>query len=181
MSLVSEYFPRILEGLLTNLLIVALTFACVFPIGLLLSFFASKSKTAGKVFHWLSLPFECLPIITVLFFVYFSAGRAFHFTALVAALIAFVICFIGYMPARHDPNSSFLKNILYNGLGLISTVFKWSLVSSIIGVPEMIKRAQNVIAITFNSFEVWTFVFICVFILILPIEIARRLIKQLMK
>lgn len=181
MSLVSEYFPRILEGLLTNLLIVAVTFVCVFPIGLLLSFFASKSKTAGKVFNWLSLPFECLTIITALFFVYYSVNRLFGLSALITTLVVFTICFIGYMPARQDPNASFLKNILYNGLGLISTVFKWSLVSSIIGAPGIVRQAQNVAAITFNSFEVWTFVTICVFIVILPIEIGKRLIKNLMK
>lgn len=51
---------------------------------------------------------------------------------------------------------------------------------SVIGFPELVNKAQNVIAITFKSFEVWTVVALMYLIVILILQyIAKRLEKRL--
>lgn len=67
-----DMLSSIFAGFGTNLLITAVTFSVCIIVGILLSVLAKLNKTVGKIFEWLSLPFECISIPIALILVYFS-------------------------------------------------------------------------------------------------------------
>jgi len=171
----------LIDGFANNLIIMLLSAILPLAIGIPLIFAAHRNQTVGKVFHWISLPFECLcPAI-------FIVVCAFGFFAslpidlvLIPAIAAFTLSFIGYMPARYEPIYSIGKNIIYNTLGLFSAIFKWSFCASLIGAKDMLFSARNIASKTFTP-DSYVIVLIASFAVILLFEIARRIVKQRMK
>ena len=138
----SNELYMILKGLSVNLLI---TFAsCIFPLnfGILTSVFARLNSKVEKVFSWLSLPVESFcPLVFLAALFYGTNLFDISVYRNIIPIVAFSICFIGYMPARYNSGYSLIKNILYNGIGLISTVFKWTFCLGFIGVDELLRTA----------------------------------------
>ncbi len=174
---------ELLSAIGKNFLITIISIALPLGIGILLSFFASKNKIVNNIFGWISLPFECICPLALLLVNYFVVHNGFHFSGqqpLLVCVLTFLTAFIGYMPARYVSEYSFLKNVLYNGLGLFSAVFKWSLCVSYITADDLLKYCRSIVSKTYNTVYLWIPLLICFVVIIIP-EIARRLVKQFMK
>ena len=101
-------------------------------------------------------------------------------TPLTAVVIALTFCFIGYMPSRYVDSYSLKKNIIYNMLGLYRNIFMWSFCASIIGCMDLLSASKQIMATTY--YAEWYFVpFAFAFVVLLAIEIPRKIIKQKMK
>ncbi len=174
------YTGLILEGLTKNLLITLLSIQLPLGVGILLTVFANMNRTVAKVFSWISLPAECLCPIVVLSAVYFNSGLRNAAEMFIFSALIFSFCFIGYMPARHYEGYSFLKNILYNGLGLLSSVYKWSFCVGFIGMMDLLRAAQVAGSREYSGAPYWIVLAISVVILLI-VETGRRFVKNLMK
>lgn len=176
------------RALIVNILITI--FSSIIPlfIGILLSLLAKKSSIASKIFGWLKIPFEsiCIPIfILVLFYLpsFIFETRIFssnNFSSSLIMTIALSTAYLLYIPARYNPNFSFLKNTLFNSLGLISALFKWSFVAGFIAINDMLFAARALMATKYN---IWPLLitFLTISIILFIIELAKTLIKQFMK
>ena len=181
-----KYVEMLLRGFGGNLLITAATVCLLLLPGILLTLLAKKVPIIGKIFGWLSIPFECIcPIALILVLYYVVLTLGFHWgniqvTGFIAMILGLTIAYMGYMPARFVPEYSFLKNVLYNGLGMISAVFKWSFCAFVIGGQDILFYARNVMNHTYRSGYYWI-PFLAAFACLIIVEIARRVIKQFMK
>lgn len=180
-----DFFEPIMQGLLNTFLIVL--FSCILPLSLggVFTLISSKSSAAAKIFHWLSLPFECITptlLLTLLYFLPISLHHRLFGTHTGIFIIALTlsVSFIGYMPARYRADFSFLKNLLYNGCGLMCALIKWSTIAGFVAILDLFKTAQNIVAAGY-IFTPYIFAFIFYFAIVLIFELAKRLINQFMR
>ena len=96
-------------------------------------------------------------------------------------IFCLILSFAGYMPARYTPEYSILKNILYHGLGMLSDIFKWSFTAHVIGFTGLYYFANIIRRQTYRMMESFIIPLIISIVILLFIEIARRIIKQFMK
>lgn len=173
--------PMLFEGYMMNILITVV--ACILPlaIGIPLTIPSKFSPTVSKILSFVSLPFECIsPLLfsaILLYFIVPSTSRALMWVVFAFALST---SFLLYMPAHFQPEYSMLKNILYNGLGLIQGIFLWSFTASFFGIRDLMRIASNLFALTFNGVG-WVVPFVVAFATLFVIGLARRLIKNFMK
>ncbi|MBQ6946423.1 MAG: hypothetical protein IJN42_00095 [Clostridia bacterium] len=168
----------LLEGWGNNFLITFVSMIFPLLIGLAAYLLTKYFPILGKVFHWLSLPFECLcPVVLLLvyFFVVFP-----EMNATILVIIVMSLCYLGYMPARFNSDFSFLKNFLYHGLGLFSSIYKWSFCVGYVGTMDLL-RASNMLRN--NSYEPgWVLIALFGSLAVLLVaELGKRLIHQFMK
>ena len=187
MEVITRYFPRLLEGGFNTLLITVLFSIGPLAVGIVLSFLASKFPVVGKIFGWLSLPFECISVPALLLVSFYTLGQLFgnwhirmEIVTWIAIAITFTLGFAGYMPARHVAEYTFFKNILYNGLGLVAAVFKWSFCVYLIGFTDLFQATRGIFGMTFKT-DVFWIPLVVFFEVLLVLETGRRLVKQLMK
>ena len=181
-----QYLELFLRGFGTNVLITIL--AAIVPItaGILLSLLARVNSKVSAVISAISIPFESILIPVAITICYYALIRIIHIgnaRVLRTFLVVFVLALTHwlYMPARYNEHFSFLKNILYNSLGLLSSLFKWSFVSFTIGVADAFSASRNVYAITFDGFWSFWVTLLGAFCILFFVEIARWLIKTFMK
>lgn len=73
-----------------------------------------------------------------------------------------------------------IRNMVPSIVNQFIITIKDTSILSVIGFPELVNKAQNVIAITFRSFEVWTIVAVMYLVVILILQyIAKKLEKKL--
>lgn len=73
-----------------------------------------------------------------------------------------------------------IKNMIPSIVNQFIITLKDTSILSVIGFPELVNKAQNVIAITFKSFQVWTIVGIMYLIVILALQqVANALERSL--
>lgn len=170
----------LLQGFANNIIITIISVIFPLCLGVLLTFLAGKSRIADRIFLWISLPFESICPVLLLVFIYYISGRLINFNRYVITIFTFSICFMFYMSARFVKTDSFLKNTLVNGIGLISTVFKWSFCVSFIGVIDLLKAANLIMAKSYNPVS-YILPFVISLIIIFVLELAKRLLKQFLK
>ena len=172
-------YKYLLEGFAGNCLIVMLS--CILPLGLgvVFTLVASRSRTAAKVFRWVSLPFECLCPAALMTAMYFAVFAYYVDSGLVAIVFAFALSFFGYMPARYHEADSFAKNLLVNGLGLISAMYRWSFCAGLIAYKDLLRGADIIRSRTFVGWVTLIPLFVSFFMLLVP-EIVIRILKQKM-
>ena len=174
------------KGFFVNLIITAVTVGILLIPGILLTLLAKKAPIIGKIFGWLSIPFECIcPIAMILCLYYLFPGMrtllgGTDVSAIFMAILALTVAYLGYMPARFVPEYSFLKNISYNSLGLISAIFKWSFCVFAIGGQDLLFYARNMMNRNYQTGILWVPLAVC-FVCLLGIELLRRIVKQFMK
>ena len=176
------------RGLFNNLLITLLSAVVPLCLGVLLTFLASKSRIMETIFSWLSLPTECACPILLMLVLHFSVISdvqrmlpfAFPVPAVVTAILAFTLCFSFYMPARFVRGDSFLKNVLVNGLGLISSMFKWSFCVSFIGISDLVSECR-MMGNRMYDYRYYVIPFIVCIVIVIWLEVGKRLVKQFMK
>lgn len=176
------------RALIVNILITIFSSIIPLIIGILLSLLAKKSSIASKILGWLKIPFEsiCIPLfILVLFYLpsFIFDTRIFssiNFSNSLIMTIALSTAYLLYIPARYNPDFSFLKNTLLNSLGLISALFKWSFVAGFITINDMLLAARTLMA---SKYTIWPLIiaFLIVTTILVIIELAKTLIKQFMK
>lgn len=172
----SRFFVLFLEGFGNNLLITLLSILFPLGLGILFTFLCAKNRTLEKVFHWISLPFECICPLVIIIALYFIAIPTTQ-TALLPVVIGFSLSFLGYMPARFNRSMSAGRNIAYNGLGLVSAIFKWSFCAGYVGYVDLLKASEVARSRTYiPSYALIPVV--ASFIVIAVIEIVRRIIKN---
>lgn len=73
-----------------------------------------------------------------------------------------------------------IKNMIPSIVNQLIITLKDTSILSVIGFPELVNKAQNVIAITFKSFQVWTVVAIMYLVVILTLQqVAKALERRL--
>ena len=73
-----------------------------------------------------------------------------------------------------------IKNMIPSIVNQFIITLKDTSILSVIGFPELVNKAQNVIAITFKSFQVWTVVAIMYLVVILALQqVANALERSL--
>ena len=73
-----------------------------------------------------------------------------------------------------------IKNMIPSIVNQFIITLKDTSILSVIGFPELVNKAQNVIAITFKSFQVWTVVAIMYLVVILVLQqVANALERSL--
>ena len=175
-----------IKGLNVNILITAATVCLLLIPGILLTFLAKKFPVIGKILGWLSIPFECICPIAMILCLYYVIPTSrlmlggIEISVIFKAILALTVAYLGYMPARFVPEYSFLKNVFYNVLGLISAVFKWSFCVFVVGGQDLLFYARNIMLQTYKSGRLWTPLIIS-FVCLFGIEVLRRIIKQFMK
>lgn len=168
------------EGLLNNFLITG--GSCILPlvIGVASYFLCDKNKQLSKLAHFCGAFFESIcPLLTIVVLYYCVFGNV-RLNSLIVCIIGFSISFAGYMPARFSTDDSMLKNLAINGIGLFSTIFKWSFCVCFIGVRDMFNVANLQRARTYESNYLWI-PFIISFGIIFILEIMRFVVKENMK
>ena len=174
-------YANLFIGLLVNLLITVLSSIIPITVGFVLSVASAESEKLSKAGRIFGLVFESLSPLVVLFLVYFGIPQIIGTTinSFVVSVIGFSICFIGYLPARYNGEYSPGKNIVVNSLGLLSTVFKWSLCVGYIGCSELLKNARSIIGMNYQFAFTYFLVFLISFAVLLVLEIAKFLAKEL--
>ena len=73
-----------------------------------------------------------------------------------------------------------IKNMIPSIVNQFIITLKDTSILSVIGFPELVNKAQNVIAITFKSFEMWGIVAIMYLVVILALQqVANALERRL--
>lgn len=167
------------KGLLNNFIITI--GSCVVPmiVGVLSYLYCRKKATVPKYIRFLGIVFESFsPILTIMMLGYFIFGRAIPSVGPMAiAIIGFSISFLGYMLTRYNSDYSLTKNIVVNGIGLFSTVFKWSFLASSLGVVEMLGAFKQYESMRYTLEPFWI-VFIVSFIVIFILEFMKYIAKE---
>ncbi len=175
-----ENAELILSGILNNFLVTILS--CIVPIitGTFLIYISKNSNTASKIIRAISMIFESLsPFVLTLAMVYSVFVRA-DINRTIICILVFSICFLGYLPTRVRLDYSFVKNMVVNSVGLLSTILKWSFCVSMIGVNELIHNSQKIMAITYN-YSVYIFAFLIAFFSVLILKIFKFVLEEIMK
>ena len=130
------------QGLLNNVLIAV--GSCLLPmmVGMAAYFVCSKNELLTKLAHLWGVIFESFcPAITILLMYYCIFAQT-RLNGILVCIIGFSISFLGYMPMRYTSDDSFFKSVAVNGIGLVSSIFKWSFCASFIGAVEMLRVAN---------------------------------------
>ena len=175
----------LLEGFGNSLLITVLSVIFPLIIGTIIIIFSSKFKVVNSIFGWLSVPFECLcPIFlcTAIYFLIPMKIIPYDIWYLIITVFVLSLCFMGYMPARCVQSYSAIKNILYNGIGLVRNIFMWSLFVSgcTMANTDLFKATSRIISYSYNTIY-WLIPLLVSIVILFIFELARRLIKQFMK
>lgn len=73
-----------------------------------------------------------------------------------------------------------IKNMIPSIVNQFIITLKDTSILSVIGFPELVNKAQNVIAITFKSFEIWAIVAVMYLVVILSLQqVAKALERRL--
>ena len=171
-----QYLDLMFAGFGNNLLITLLSIVFPLGLGILFTFLCGKNRTLEKVFHWVSLPFECICPIALMAVMYFMVFP-FMNSGLFPIVLTFSLAFLGYMPARYNRSMSAGRNIAYNGLGLASAIYKWSFCVYIIGYRDLF-AAANIVRSRIYIGTVMLIPLAVSFVVIAIIEVARRIIKN---
>ena len=178
----SNYLMWLVKGFGNNFLITILSGIIPLTIGVILTFVSSKSRICSKIFEWVSLLFECTCPIVVICAWYYMLAHLLPVGRYPVWIFVFALsfCFLGYMPARYIESYSFVKNIIYHGLGLFSALFKWSFLAGYIAIIDLLKATEMIRNRNYNS-TYYLIPLLFTFIVLLILEVGRRLVKQLMK
>ena len=194
-----QYISYIIEGFTINLFTTAVAVVAPLIFGILLSIGAKKSSVIESVYNWLKIPFESLAIPVVIVMVFYIPALLFDIpvfakidrffyqnfdiqnsSRIIIVTVTMSIVYLWYMPGRYDRKYSFLRNTLYNGLGLVSSLFKWSFVASLLSVRDILGAALHLVA---QKAILWPLflAFVVTLVILGVIEIGRAFIKQFMK
>ena len=195
----TQLYSITLEGLQKNFIITACAVLIPLISGILLSLWVKKVPVIGKIASWANIAFKAISIPLLIMLIYYVPGylldepifaeidRYYYIEydindvgRFIPVVIALCITHLLYMPAKYNLSFSYSKNIIYNGLGLISNTFKWSLISSMILINDIVKMAKEMAAMKAMIGPMFL-AFIVVGIILVILELSRALIKQLMK
>lgn len=165
------------QGLLNNILITIGSCILPFAVGTAAYFVCSRNEVLTKLAHLGGMFFESLcPIITIVIMHYCILSQT-RLSASWVCIIGFSLSFLGYMPTRFNSDYSLYKNTIVYGLGLASTIFKWSFCASYIGAVEMLRVANIQMARTYDPSSFWN-AFIISFVTILILELMKFFAKE---
>ena len=71
-----------------------------------------------------------------------------------------------------------IKNMIPSIVNQFIITLKDTSILSVIGFPELVNKAQNVIAITFKSFEIWAVVAVMYLVVILALQQLAKLLER---
>ena len=183
MDIIHDLIPMLFSGLGNDLLVTVISIILPLNIGIaftILMHFTRKSPLP-KVFRFLSILTEGLAPLSVLLFFYFCVLASCN-NALVPAIVALSICFMGYMIFRYDGRDSLIKNIVVNGIGLVADMLKWCFcILGYVGIMNIVKAANTYASRTYSFFLPILFILIISFIILSVLYIIRQICKEFMK
>lgn len=165
------------QGLLNNILITI--GSCLLPmiVGIAAYFICSRNESLIKLAHLCGVFFESFcPVITILLMYYCIFAQT-RLSGIWVCIIGFTISFLGYMPTRYNSDYSLIKNIAVNGIGLVSSIFKWSFCASFVGTVEMLRVANIHLSKTYEPSSFWTAMIIS-FAVIVVLELMKFVAKD---
>lgn len=74
-----------------------------------------------------------------------------------------------------------IKNMIPSIVNQFIITLKDTSILSVIGFPELVNKAQNVIAITFKSFQIWTIVAVMYLVIILALQQVANVLERRLK
>jgi len=168
-----------LKGLLNNFIITIGSSVVPMIVGVLSYLYCRKKASVPKYIRLLGIVFESFcPIIVIVFLIYkFFGSTILASFPIWIAITGFTISFLGYMLTRYNSDYSLAKNIVVNGIGLFSTVFKWSFLARSIGVVEMLGAFNMQVKTTYRTGSIWI-VLIVSFIVIFILELMKYIAKE---
>ena len=179
MSTFLDFSRELFSGLFMNVLFSVIT--CIFPliIGIALTLICRKCRVLPKIVRIVGSLFEVLCPIVVIFMAFYLLNLPRQLATFII-LIPFSFCFMGYMLIHYNEQYSAIKNIVVNGLGLFSTVFKWSFVLRCVGISEALTVAERFASGSYNLNCFWLLLFASAAILIV-VEVGRAIAREFMK
>lgn len=144
------YFAFLLKGLFNTAIITVVS--CIIP-GIIGVVFNSKAENnnslqaVGKVVGNVFNSFSIIPLLCCLFYVVFKTSV----NAVIISCIAFSLAYIGYMPAHYNQHDSVQKNIVVNGIGMVSSILKWSPCVAFIGCNDLFSSARIIFSRTYST------------------------------
>ncbi len=182
MDIINDLIPMLFLGLGNDLLVTVISIILPLNIGIaftILMHFTRKSPLP-KVFRFLSILTEGLAptvILMLFYFCVFVTG-----SALIPAIVALSICFMGYMIFRYDGRDSLVKNIVVNGIGLVVDMLKWCFcILGYVGIMNIVKAANTYAYRTYSFFLPILLLLIISFIILAVLYIIRQICKEFMK
>ena len=195
-DMIMEMIIMLLKGLLLNVVITAIAAVVPLVLGILLSLLAGKAKVFASICSWLNIGCEAIAIPLLICVVYYLPGILFGFQSIdqffytriavedmgriLSVVLVLGMAFFWYMPAKYNTAYSCVKNILYNGLGLISNLFKWSFVACVLSCTDLFRVALNFTVAKADIFPLLIALLITG-IFLGVIALARAIIKQFVK
>ncbi|MFG6411489.1 MAG: hypothetical protein K1V92_11010 [Bacteroides acidifaciens] len=119
------------------------------------------------------LGFGLYLIVNIVFILDLVASNVIHLSTNVINTLSF----LGYMPTRYNSDYSLIKNIAVNGIGLVSSIFKWSFCASFVGTVEMLRVANIHLSKTYEPSSFWTAMIIS-FAVIVVLELMKFIAKD---
>ena len=176
---ISEYTDLITKGLLNNCIMVLC--ACILPLmfGVGLSFLANVNGGLRKLVKTVSNVFESMSFIFLIIILYYCVFWKYD-SSLFVCIIGLTISHLGYISARLNQNCSIWKNIAVNSVGLLSSLFKWSLCVGYIGTRELCYSLNIIRSTTFEANVFWIGLLIS-FAIIFILRMIRLVLEETMK
>ncbi len=183
-----EFFPMLIKGLGTDLLItiLAVIFPLIVGVGLTVLMHFTRKSALPKIFRYISILTEGLCPVCILLMTYFTLPQILQYSLAIkpafASGVALSLCFMGYMAFRYDERDSLVKNIVVNGIGLVADMLKWCFgVAFLIGVSDLISAARNYAASTYLFFMPYFSVTVIIFLILAVLYIIRQICKDFIK
>jgi polar amino acid transport system permease protein len=206
-QVIVDYLPLFLKGLVLTLEISGLALIFSIPIGLLLGIFRISNRRILSLFASIYIEvIRGIPLLVLLLWVFFVFGKVLNLSAYWSAIVslsAFSGAFVGeiiragiqsvpkeQMEAARSLGMSYIQTMQYVILpqairkmlpplaSQYIILIKDSSLVSVISVVDLTLVAKNIVATTFRSIEVWTFVAFLYFCVSFTLSRIVRLIEK---
>ena len=181
MSLSGNYISMVFTGLLNNLLVMLLASIVPAGVGIGLTFLMKSVGTKGirLPFRIIGAVFYSLAPITLLLVLFFWTFARSTLT-MPSVVIALMISHLGYFAMHFDKDASVGKNIVVNTLGLLSSLFMWSMVSGYVGFNDVVHMGNQIRGISFDP-GILSVVLMITFVVLAALNVPRMILKETMK
>ncbi len=176
-----DFSALIGEGFLNNILIMLLSSLLPAIVGIGLTFLVGMVKKKGlriplRIIGAVFYSLAPMPLMLYLFFNPFSHS----IVRIISVVLALSISHLGYYMMCYDASASIGKNIAVNSLGLLSSTFLWSMVSSFIGQSDIISACRVITGSTYQ-YECYGIVLLICFVVLAILNIPRMILKEVIK
>lgn len=176
------FTPKLINNILIALASSALPIAIGIGFNLLGNAFRD-SKGMQRFLHIFGSVFHCFCPIILLIAVYYSFDTfsnnynlPFNLSREATVIITLTLSFLGYIPAHYNKSYSLLKNNILSIIGLFSSAFMWSFISSRLAVMDSLNYTQQTAkaSFDFSGIGILFLKVCCIFILLQALKLIAE-------